>query len=273
MARFDPTSAASPPVWVDGTAYTAKLLAGGAPPWLDADTCAQWLNKGQGLLKSAARVVPVEQIIRAWLEANAGLAADMDAKSRSIYPLKVLLGDAGLRGHVQNILRALGSGNVPMTLSVPSPRAWLGLAQQLAGRDINTDADSVDSAAMYVADWLREVADGGTDIDVILLVEAANDLPHSDDDLGLYGSVYNVAKHRQWQVGLQWPGNTQGRHDALAFTISDDATPGGGLRLNGGQWANGDKPDLSAAAFYAVQIPAEDDPETVLQRLDALRAG
>lgn len=272
MPKFDPASAATPPVWVEGLDYTAKLLAGGKPPWLDADACAQWLNKGQGLLKSASRVVPVEPVIRAWVDANAGLATDMDAKSRSIYPLKVLLGDAGLRGHLQHILRALGGGQAPLTLAVPSPRAMLGLAQELAGRDTNTDTDSVDSAAMYVADWLREVAEGGADIDVILLCEAANDLPHSDDDLGLYGSVYNVAEHRQWQVGVHWPGNAQGQHDALAFAIADNATPGGGLRLTGGQWSAGERPDLGDAAFYAVRIPADDDPETVLQRLDSLRA-
>lgn len=272
MPKFDPASAATPPVWVDGLDYTAKLLAGGAPPWLDADACAQWLNKGQGLLKSAARVMPVEPVIRAWVDANASLAADMDEKKRSIYPLKVLLGEPGLRSHVQDILLALGSGPAPMTLAMPSPRAWLGLAQELAGRDINTDADTVDSAAMYVADWLREVAEGGTDIDVILLIETANDLPQSDDDLGLYGSVYNVAEHRQWQVGLHWPGNAQGQHDALAFAVADDATPGGGLRLSSGQWASGETPELGTAAFFAVQIPADDDPETVLQRLDALRA-
>ena len=272
MAKFDPASAATPPVWVDGLDYTAKLLAGGKPPWLDADTCAQWLNKGQGLLKSAVRVVPVEPVIRAWLEANADLATEMDAKKRSIYPLKVLLGDGGLRGHLQHILRALGPGQVPLVLAVPSPRAMLGLAQQLAGREINTDADSVDSAAMYLADWLREVADGGADIDVILLVEAANDLPHSDDDLALYGSVYNVAEHRQWQVGLHWPGDANGQHGALAFAIADNATPGGGLRLTAAQWAAGKQPELGDVAFFAVRIPPDDDPETVLQRLDGLRA-
>ena len=273
MPRFEPSKAPSPPVWVDGTAYATRLLAGGTAPWLDVDACLAWLRKSQGLLQSAVQTLPAEPLIRAWVAAHPDLAEAMDAQRRSIVPLKTLLGDEALRSHLQTLLAALRSGTQgPLALRCPSPRGLLRLSQALAGRDPEVDDDSVDSAAMYLADWLRAITADGADIDVLMLDEPTSDPANDDAAVALYGAVFNVAEHQRWQLGLWWPGEALGRQGAIAFHVCSNPQAGDGRCIPAEQLLDSDAAQAGNAAFLAAVVPADGDPEAVLAALDRLRA-
>ena len=114
-------------VWLDSHNYAGRLLAGGAPPWLDVAAFVAWQRKAQGLLKSNVASLPVAPVVAAWLETRPDLREAMGAKTRAVYPLKVLLADEMLREHLVEMARGMRSavGGL-LALALPSPRAWGG---------------------------------------------------------------------------------------------------------------------------------------------------
>ena len=93
-------------IWLDSHNYTGRLLAGGAPPWLDVSAFVAWQRKAQGLLKGSVSSLPVAPVATAWLEAHPDLRGAMGAKTRSVYPLKTLLADERLREHLVEMASA-----------------------------------------------------------------------------------------------------------------------------------------------------------------------
>jgi hypothetical protein len=261
-------------LWLDYNAYAARLLANDAAPWLDADAAGAWLRKAQSLLKSDVAVLPVAEVAEQWLRAHPELAAAMAAKSRAVFPLKTLLADVSLRAHLvelAKVLRALFD-KLPLVLAVPSPRRWLTLsyAQAFAGEAVEIDADTVDSAAAYAADFLRAFADRG--IDGLLLCEDTASAPTSAEDLSLYQAVFNVAAHYRWDAGLQLPpGSLGAAGDGPAFVLADQPLAGlpTGITVPPTFWSGADAP--ASSGFRYAAIPAEAQPERVLERLALLR--
>lgn len=263
-------------LWLDYGAYAARLLAGGKVPWLDADAAGAWLRKAQSLLKSDVATLPVAAVVEAWLQANPGLVAAMGAKRRTVYALKTLLADESLRAHLAGLARVLRAGlsGTPLVLALPAPRLWVGLAyaQAHSGEAAEVDADAVDSAAAYVADFLRGFAEAG--LDGLLLQESAQTEPASAEDLQLYQAVLNVAAHYRWDVGLCLP---QGRGalaaQSLAFVLSPVVAAGvaTGLCLPVEFWSGAAAPPAPIGGFRYGEIPAAANPESVLERLAALR--
>lgn len=261
-------------LWLDYGAYAARLLANGAAPWLDADAAGAWLRKAQSLLKSDVVVLPVAAVTEQWLRARPELAAAMAAKSRAVFPLKTLLADAPLRAHLVELARVLRAlfDKQPLVLALPSPRRWAALAysQAYTGETPELDADVVDSAAAYVADFLRAFADCG--IDGLLLCEDAASAPATADDLALYQPVFNVAAHYRWDAGLQLPPGSPGAAgDGPAFVLADEPLAGlpTGIAVPPAFWTGAAPPP--AAGFRYAEIPAEAQPERVLERLALLR--
>jgi len=262
-------------LWLDYVDYAGALLAGGNVPWLDTTASAAWLRKAQGLLRSDVITLPVGRACAAWLEAHPPLREAMRAKPRAVVPTRTLLADDALRSHLAELVRAL-RGSVPgpsFALVCPSPRAWVAEAyEQAHGCGVDVGEDEADSAALYIADFLRAFGESG--IDALLLVESAASEPVTAQDVACYRSALNVAAHYRWDVGLSVPGTRyQGGAAGLDFVVAPQALPGAvaGRVLTVDFWAGAAPPDPAPECFRYATVPANADPERVLERLALLR--
>ena len=52
-------TAPQPPLWIDDTAYTSRLLLGGRSPWLDVAMCMNWRQRAIKLLRPSLAVLYV----------------------------------------------------------------------------------------------------------------------------------------------------------------------------------------------------------------------
>ena len=268
-------AAGRPALWLDYSDYAGRLLAGGAIPWLDVAAFVAWQRKAQSLLKSNVAAMPIAPAIEAWLAAHDSLREAMAEKSRAVYPLRTLLADESLRAHLLELTQGLrsGSGELPLALVLPSPRAWVALAyRQARGESVEVGEDEADSASVYIADFLRVFDKAG--VDVLLLQEAADYAPTSAQDLLCYQSVINVAAHYRWEMGLHIMNADQysgALPDGCAFAIAERALDGvrSGVSLGETFWKGAAAP--AGAQFFHAQIPADAQPESVLERLAALR--
>lgn len=264
-------------LWLDYSAYAGRLLANGTVPWLDVDAASGWVRKAQSLLRSDVVVLPLGEVAASWLEANPDLVKAMGAKRRTVFPLKTLLADEALRAHLVELARVLRSSftKLPLVLSLPSPRLWLAqaYAQALPGEAAEIDADAVDSAAAYMADFLRAFAECG--VDGLVLEESAESEPQTAEDQRLYQPVFNVAAHYRWDVGLRLPPGSRcaAGKDGLAFLLAPRGQDGlpVGIRVPQGFWSGEAPPECLLGGFRYAEIPADAKPESVLDRLAALR--
>ncbi len=268
-------------LWIDASAYAGKLLAGGRIPWLDVSAYVAWQRKAQGLLKADVIAVPLDAAIEAWLAAHPALVTSMAEKKRVLFPLKTLLADAGLRAHLVELVGGLRSSfaKTPLMLVLPSPRRWIaGAYAQASGNSdaLDIGADEIDSAAVYVADFLRAFGDSALDGLVLQEArEAAGSQPLQAAELEWYQPVINVAAHYRWDLGLQvdGEGSALAGATALGFVIATAAVAGliSGVVTPASYWSGGAAPPGSASGFRFAEIPADANPEQVLDRLAALR--
>lgn len=266
-------------LWLDYTAYAGRLLANRAVPWLDVDAASGWMRKAQSLLKSDVVALPAGEVVDAWLEAHTGLRGAMGAKRRAVFPLKTLLADEALRAHLVQLARVLRAGfdKLPLVLVLPSPRLWVAraYAQALPAEVAEVDADAVDAAAAYIADFLRAFADCG--LDGLLLEESKESEPATSEDQQLYQPVFNVAAHYRWDVGLRLVADGSGTaaKDGLSFLLAPQAHEGlaTGIRVPAAFWSGEPAPQAEPGDFRFAEIPVEAQPEGVLERLAVLRQG
>jgi hypothetical protein len=263
-------------IWLDSHCYAGRLLAGGAPPWLDVAAFVAWQRKSKGLLKSNVASVPVAPVVAAWLDAHPDLSDAMGAKTRAVYPLKVLLADEALRAHLVEMAAGMcsGAGGL-LALVMPSPRAWVALAyRQAYGVNVEVGEDEADSASVYIADFLRAFGEVG--LDALLLQEASENQPASVEDLIAYQAVYNVAVNYKWDVGLRVPKSAAlsgAAPNDLAFVVAAAAVFDGlphGIALPDDFWNGADPPALRGVDFHFGEIPERAIPERVLERLASL---
>lgn len=263
-------------LWLDYTQYAAALLAGGQPPWLDVGACVAWQRKAHGLLRSDVLSLDVQPVVLAWLEAHSTLREAMAAKRRAMYPLKILLADAALRQHLQELASGLRSSfaQTPLALVCPSPRLWLLQAYRLAhGDDAQPELgeDEIDGASLYVADFLRAFGEAG--LDVLLLRESEESEPASLEVLAFYQSVLNVAAHYRWRCALLTPAGRCEGCDGIDLLIAPQPAARGsaGLLLKPSVWDGTEAPPCPPGGLRYLEIPRQAQPEAVLQRLAALR--
>src|SRR5271163_4154285 len=192
-------------IWLDSHNYAGRLLAGGTPPWLDVAAFVAWQRKAKGLLKSNVASLPVAAVVADWLETHPDLRDAMGAKTRAVYPLKVLLADEALRAHLVEMASGMRSGvGGLLALVMPSPRAGVALAyRQGRGETVEVGEDEADSASVYMADFLRAFGEVG--LDALLLREASENPPAAAESLLAYQAVYNVAVNYKWDVSLRVP--------------------------------------------------------------------
>lgn len=270
-------SSAAPLVWLDSDAYASRLFAS-PPPWLDVTGLIGWRRKAQGLLRSDVITLPVDAVCSAWLDANVTLAQEMLLKKRNLFPLKTLLADAALRAYLDELARAMQQsfGGLPFALAVPSPRAWVGVARAAVNdpdESIEVDDDDADSAAVYVADFLRTFAD--CRVDALLLDETGTTQPVSAESLSPYQAALNVAGHYRWDCGVKLAGPAGGAlaSTGLSFAIApvacDIAT---GISAGNAFWSGQLPLSLSRNGFRYADMPTTMAPEDALESLAALRA-
>ncbi len=279
-----PPSGRSQATWFDSLAYCrAKLLAGGPVRWDSPGEVTAFFAKAQGMFRSDALLVDLGDLL-AWRVADDdSLRAAMAARSRPGYPLRVLLGDEPVRAVAADAATAVAAsaGGPPTVLSVPSPARWLAVAAEQAAAGAGTDAgtgppdpDHAETAAMYAADFLRTFA--GLGVGGLLLDEgpaAVGDLIHPE----AYRPVLNVADHYGWPVLIRagsvpaWPfGEVLG---VTAWLGADQAAvPTGrwGIVASAAYWDGADPP--AAADLVHAAVPADADPDAVMQRVRALSA-
>jgi len=179
-------------LWVESTAYAARLLADDRVPWLDVAGVVGWQRRAQGLLRSDVVTLPVAPICAAWLAAHPALGKAMAGKSRVGFALKTLLAETALRAHVGEVVRGLRASlpGAALALRVPSPQAWTAIAyRQAHGADIDIGDDDADAAAVTIGDFLRGFGDCGVDV---LVVEG--EPPDA--------TIRNIAGFYRWDVAV-----------------------------------------------------------------------
>lgn len=263
-------------LWIDADEYAGHLLADGVVRWTDAAALIAWHRQAMTLVKSDVAALRVASVAAAWIAADAELFAQMRERRRPLAPLRHLLACEPLRAHLQEVLGGLRFNNAdtPLVLMLPSPRAWLVHAFMAAhGETPEIDDEDVESAATYVADFLRAFAQTG--IDAVLLELADGEDAAAPSAADIHQPLLNVAHHYGWQIGLQWAATATptAAPSGFDFAIAPAAIAGlpTGLQLPLTCWASGAPVDAAATAFVYASVPAQMRPETVLERIAGWR--
>jgi hypothetical protein len=263
-------------VWFDSLAYCREKLLSGEPlPWRSPGDLTAFFGKAQGMFSSDALLVDLGDLYAQLVADDDGLRTAMAARARPGYALRVLLGDGPARAVAREAVAAVAAtaGVVPVVLSLPSPAHWLTITAAQAGQDLTTpDADRTETAAMYIADFLRTFAASG--VDGLLLDEG----PTPADDLvdpEAYRSVLNVAAHYEWPVLVRSDTTSAWPHGAVAgVTAWLGAVAVGQPIARWGVVAGRDfwtgKDQTTESDLVLAVVPADADPEAVMQRVRAL---
>lgn len=192
--------------WIDFYRF-AESLFGMKVPWLDEIAFSSFHARVQGLLRSDVITLPVADVANALLASDKALSAAMASKTRCVYPLRRLLEEDRLRRVVANLLGVLRDAHpqAPLVLGIPSPRLWLASAyESVKGgpppASAASDMDAAESAAVYIADFLRNFQASG--VDALLVVEAPGEAPVDAEQLSAYQAIIRCVRHCQWEVGL-----------------------------------------------------------------------
>lgn len=263
------------PLWIDGVSYAERLLADGHAPWLDLAGLVSWYRQTVNLLRSDVIHIALEPILLAWIDRDSALVADMRERKRSIYPLKALLAAEGLRDHVRDVLASLREtfGTAPLVLSVPLVGNLIDITYRAAhGGQADFGYDEIDSASVYVADFLRAFADTGLDA---VLIGGPHD-PVVADDIDLHAAIFNAAAHYRWDVGVclgDAPLSRRGLTPQFIIAPQPEERMRSGLCVSAAFWDGEAAPPCPSGGLLFIEIPLESLPENVLERLRTLRAG
>lgn len=277
MTRFTEFLGGQRRVWIDYAAYAGRLLGNGAAPWADVAELVSWYRKAQGLLGSDVVTLPVARIAQAWLAANPGLQQALTEKKRATAPLKALLADESLRGHLHETIAGLHDSfaATPLVLACPAPGAFVRAAHAWAHGEtgIEIGEDEIDDGAVYLADFLR--AFGDTAISALLLEEDAVPAAGVLDEF--YRPLFNLATHYRWDAGLLLPGGPVPEGvDGLGYVVAPADAAGAvrdmpaGYRLTEDFWQDGEVP--AGALLLYLEVPETAQPERVLERLQEVKS-
>lgn len=150
-------------VWLKSSAYTKRVLLGeGSDPWVSGAHYLAYFSQAQGLLKPDVAVLEVGELYDAWNAAHGDLVGAMGNRRKPATALRKLLEPEAPRKVLAEVVEAVLAhlrGQIPLVLSVPSPRSWMDHANRLTGRtDIELTGDDVEDATMYMADLIRTVS-------------------------------------------------------------------------------------------------------------------
>jgi len=269
----------SPRLWVNFNDYTKKLLLGESEnPWDTPASYMAFYGQAHGLVKADVVVLDVWDLFQHWMEDDEKAIPAMAEKNRVPYALKTMLEAFAPRELLAEVITAVSNNygdKTPIVLVVPSPRSLLVRAHKAAtGNDAEPEEMVVDTAAMYLADFLRYFSE--TNLSGVLLVEDEALMPASSEELSWYQPVVNVAKHYRWSIGIQLPFSGEGfsAPGDVNFTIvpaqSSVSESSLGVDISQALWVGGDI--AGTKGFYYLSIPADTKPESVLETLSTLKS-
>lgn len=268
-------------MWLKSSAYTRRLLLGASgDPWESASQYLSYFSQAQGLLKPDVAVIEVGELFDSWLSRNPELKPELGGKRKLSFPLRKLLEQTQPRALLAEVVEAVLAhlrGQKPLVLAMPSPRHWLQHANGLAGRGaMEVDSDSVEDAAMYIADLARAVS--VYEVGGLLFEEAVGDLSSEPIDLELYRPIINVAKHYRWPLAVRLGDAGLVANTALSeidVLITEFGLERGGMaqgvNVSSTLWSNEQLIPLMANQFYFAEVPSDERPEHVLDCLARLR--
>ena len=268
----------SPRLWVNFNEYAKTLLLGNdSNPWITPASYLAYYTQAHSLVKADVVVLDIWDLFHHWMEEDASAVSSMAEKTRATFALKTLLEAYAPRELLAEVLTAVDNnyGNsAPIVLVIPSPRTLLVRAHKRAtGNDLQPDEMAIDTASMYMADFLRYFSE--TNLSGILLVEDPSFMPESTEEISWYQPVLNVAKHYRWSVGLQLP-FLDGGFSApveIDFTIIPEQSVASaeslGVDISQSLWTNGGTQE--SKGFLYLSIPVDVNPEKVLETLSSLK--
>ncbi len=273
-------------LWLKSADYAKRLLLGEAgDPWVSAAHYLAYFSQAHALVKPDVAVLEVGDLYDSWAASHADWSESVNKRRRPATALRRLIEPEAPRQVLAEVVEAVLShlrGQTPLVLALPSPRRWIRHANQLTGSDeMEMTGDDVEDGAMYIADLLRSVSTYA--ISGVLLEEPGAAADFNAEDLSHYQSIVNVVHHYRWGLALRLPESTAvAAADLASFdaVISNSAaltTTGSGLDAAVGcdvsaAFAAGEGcPALAPGQFYFAEVPAGLRPESVLERLSALR--
>lgn len=269
-------------LWIDFNAYTKKLLlAEGENPWTNPAAYMSYYGQAHGLVNADVAVLDVWDLFHHWMLEDDEAIPSMAGKKRITVAAKVMLEAFAPRELLAEVLTAVNNnygGSVPIALAMPSPRSLLIKANKAANNtDVEPEESHIDTASMYMADYLRYFSETG--LSGVLLMEDPASMPTSSEELSWYQPIYNIAKHYRWSAGVHLPFSEDGFSvpDDVNFSIVPISCPIAasslGVDISTPLWsADGDIEAIkSVNAFKYVSIPEDTTPEVVLDTLSSLR--
>ncbi|MFR9793570.1 hypothetical protein ACL07V_33680 [Streptomyces sp. MB22_4] len=246
---------------VDHQRYAPAVILQGRPvPWTDPVAFAQYTGQVQGLLRPDTTLLDLGAYYDDVLTREDTLRAGLSARTRTGYALRTLLAHEPTAVAAVELAEVVARASAtPLVVQIPSPMLWLARTHELSGAGPITDltTDHAETAAMYVADWLRRLA--APPVSMLLLDERdlhAGELPYPDDSV--YAPVANVTDHYRWALG---------RRTGQGVTVGGSGLTG--PRIPQEFW-HGDGVALPSGDFLLADIPADAAPETVLAQLAKL---
>ncbi|OYY66329.1 MAG: hypothetical protein B7Y51_01760 [Burkholderiales bacterium 28-67-8] len=273
-------------LWLKSAEYAKRLLLGDAgDPWVSAAHYLAYFSQAHALVKPDVAVLQVGDLYDSWAAAHAEWSEAVNKRRRPATALRKLIEPEAPRQVLAEVVEAVLShlrGQAPLVLALPSPSRWIRHANQLTASDeMELTGDDVEDGAMYIADLLRSVSTYA--ISGVLLEEPAAAADFNAEDLSHYQSIVNVVHHYRWGLALRLPDSTAVAPAALtsfdavitnstALTGSDSgASTAVGCDVSAAFAAGETCPALAPGQFYFAEVPAGLRPESVLERLSALR--
>lgn len=269
-----------PRLWINFNSYAKKLLSKGENPWTTPASYMSFYGQAHGLVKADVAVLDIWDLYQHWMQEDKGALESMVTNRRVTAPVKKMLEAFAPRELLAEVITAVSNnynGSVPIVLIIPSPRALVVKAYRAANDgDIEPDDMSVDTASMYLADYLRYFSE--TEISGVLLMEDESLMPLNSEELSWYQPVFNVTKHYRWAVGIHLPTAIENfvLPEGVNFSIvpaqSGLADESLGIDISENLWDQSSEPlEGKDRGFYYLSIPESSMPEAVLETLSTLK--
>lgn len=191
--------------WLDLLVYANQLFANGRDDlWKNPDTFLSVFGQGQMLLQSDVLHIPLENVYVDLLEK--GDFVHEWAGKKPTFLLKKLLALDVPKEFMREILTNIQNSHMaskPIVIVIPSPQCWLEQLQQYVnpGKEVAISEDDIESAAIYMAEYIRFFSTLG--VAAIVIDEKDNHLLSLVEVLPLYQPLINVGRHYQWLIGLK----------------------------------------------------------------------
>lgn len=252
-----PPSGRGTAVLIDHLDYAQAVILQGRPiPWNDPIAYSQFLGKAQGLLRPDTTLLDLGAFYDHLTAGDDRLRSAMTARSRTGYALKTLLADAALAVAATDLAKVVAqTSSSPLVVQVPSPMLWL--ARTHAGDVDDLQVEHAENAAMYLADWLRRLAE--LPVSMLLLDERWTGAARlADVPASAYAPVANLTEHYRWALGRR----TWDSIEVVGSAVTGAPVPAG-------FWLDVDAP-VPVGDFLLADIPAHAVPEHVLAQLSRL---